>query len=212
MIVEGLLPQNLSRILDACRNVSLVAALPQAFFRGRHSGHPKVAIRVRCRESCRGSQQLGRLAVGRRGPAAMEAGPGLPVLNSLSAKFLADRGMKCVTLSPEADRRKLEELSAACSVPCSLLVFGRPPLLTTRAKIPRKLSRQDHDQPRGVRLIPRREQGLTFSGRQIRSICTARPTNRFAPSIWSSIWSVPTIRWAIGSTPPWKTREPLVEL
>jgi hypothetical protein len=91
----------------------------------------------------------------------MEAGPGLPVLNAITARFLGGLGIKCVTLSPEADRRQLEEIAAQCGVPCSLVVFGRPPLLTTRAKLPVELLNKTMSDRRGANLIPRRERGLT---------------------------------------------------
>jgi len=90
----------------------------------------------------------------------IEAGPGLPVLNALAAQLLAAKGIKCVTLSPEADRRQLEELCAQCAVPCSLVVFGRPPLITTRVQIPERLLGQILTDRRGVQIIPRREHGL----------------------------------------------------
>jgi hypothetical protein len=66
----------------------------------------------------------------------MEAGPGFPVLNSLAARMLAECGMESVTLSVEADRRQLEEITAQCPVACSLVVFGRPALMTTRVRVP----------------------------------------------------------------------------
>jgi U32 family peptidase len=90
----------------------------------------------------------------------MESGPGLPVLNSLAAEFLVEKGMKSVTYSPEADRRQLEDLSAHCSVPRSMVVFGRPPLVTTRVEIPESYIGQALTDRRGMRIIPRREHGL----------------------------------------------------
>ena len=99
----------------------------------------------------------------------MEAGPGLPVLNSLAAQLLAEKAMKCVTLSPEADRRQLEEIAAYCTVPCSLVVFGRPPLMTTRVQVPERYLDQVLTDRRDVRIIPRREHGL----------CVFRPVEPF---------------------------------
>ena len=93
--------------------------------------------------------------------AAVEAGPGLAVLNPLAAQLLGSLGMKCVTLSPEADRRQFEEIAAHCGVPCSLVVFGRPPLLSTRVKLPESLLGKVLADRRGASLIPRRERGLT---------------------------------------------------
>ena len=77
--------------------------------------------------------------------------------------------MKCVTLSPEADRRQLEELAAHCAVPCSLVVFGRPPLMTTRVQVPERFLGQVLTDRRGVELVPRYEHGL----------CVFRPVKPF---------------------------------
>ena len=92
----------------------------------------------------------------------MESGPGLPVLNSLAARVLHQAGIRCVTLSPEAQRRQLEELTACCGSPCSLVVFGRPPLLTTRARLPEESLGQIFEDRRGVRLVPWLDHGLTI--------------------------------------------------
>jgi hypothetical protein len=66
-----------------------------------------------------------------------------------------------VTLSVEADRKQLEDVSACCPVPCSLAVFGRPPLLTTRVQLAKDqfLGKTIEDR-RGVRLTGRPERGL----------------------------------------------------
>ena len=97
----------------------------------------------------------------RGGGRRIESGPGLAVLNSLAARRLREAHVRCVTLSIEAQRRQLEELSAACSVPCSLVVFGRPALMTTRVQLPRsRLVGKVLADRRGVRLVPRVERGL----------------------------------------------------
>jgi hypothetical protein len=91
----------------------------------------------------------------------MEGGPGLPVLNSLAARVLAQCGLKCVTLSPEADRRQLEDLTAHCPAPCSLVVFARPALVTTRVQLAQhEFGGKVFEDRRGVQMIPRLENGL----------------------------------------------------
>jgi len=65
-----------------------------------------------------------------------------------------------VTLSPEADRRQLEELAAHCPVPCSLVVFGRPPLMISRVEPPPQYIDTMLVDRRDTRLITRREGGL----------------------------------------------------
>ena len=90
----------------------------------------------------------------------MEGGPGLPVLNSLAAKQLLDMGLRGVTLSMEADHAQLEDISNCCPAPVSLVVYGRPPLMTTRAQLrPEMLGKVFADR-RGMRMRPRLEGGL----------------------------------------------------
>ncbi len=63
------------------------------------------------------------------------AGPGLPVLNHLAVKCLRDLGASGVTMSMEADREQIEDVSAAAALPLTLIVYARPVLAYTR--IPR---------------------------------------------------------------------------
>lgn len=160
-IVEGLGKDGLGRALGNSHGVPLIVALPAVFFEKDIA--PLQSLIQRCVEAgvplevnSWGGWQLARQAGAR-----IEGGPGLGVLNALAAAVLAERGMDCVTLSPEADRRQLEALSDHISVPCSLLVFGRPPLLTTRVRLSEEqmLGRVFEDR-RGVRLVPRLERGL----------------------------------------------------
>jgi U32 family peptidase len=169
VIVEGLTINTLPRIRAVCENISLVVALPQVFFEDQI---PQINSLVRqCADEGLTVEvnSWGGWHLAKAANAAMEAGPGLPMLNSLAAKFLAEKGMKSVTLSPEADRRQLEDLTAQCAVPCSLVVFGRPPLITTRVEVPEQLLGQVLADRRDVQIIPRREHGL----------CVFRPVDPF---------------------------------
>jgi collagenase-like PrtC family protease len=161
IVVEGVTAATLERLLEACTKAGIVVALPQVFFeddlpRIRRLVAACKAARVAVEVNSWGGWQLARQADVR-----MEGGPGLPVLNSLAARVLREAGIRSVTLSPEADRRQLEELTAHCPAPCSLLVFGRPPLVTTRAGLPESSLGRVFEDRRGVRLRPAVEQGLT---------------------------------------------------
>jgi collagenase-like PrtC family protease len=188
IIVEGVTASTLERLLEACKGekgdsphlperpggcfaqmgtvpffpykTGIVVALPQVFFeddlpRIRRLVAACKAARVPVEVNSWGGWQLAQQADVR-----MESGPGLPVLNSLAARVLREAGIRCVTLSPEADRRQLEELTAHCPAPCSLVVFGRPPLVTTRAGLPESSLGRVFEDRRGVRLLPALEQGL----------------------------------------------------
>ena len=67
VIVEGLNSNTLHQMRAICENVSLIVALPQVFFEDQIPADQKAASPVRRRRPDRGSQQLGRLAIGKSG-------------------------------------------------------------------------------------------------------------------------------------------------
>ncbi len=160
-ILEGLTGGMLQRVLGWRDRITPIIALPPIFF------EEDVREIERLVEACAEARvtvevnSWGGWQMAKRAGVSMESGPGLPVLNSLAARFLGSLGMKCVTLSPEADRRQFEDIVAHASVPCSLVVFGRPPLLSTRVKMPENMLGQVLADRRGASLIARRERGLT---------------------------------------------------
>jgi putative protease len=169
VIVEGLTAAGVNKALTAAGGVPLVVALPQVFF---EEDLPAVRSLVRACKEARLTVEVnswGGWLLARQAGARMESGPGLPVLNSLAARVLKGLGVRCVTASPEADRRQLEELTAHSPAPCSIVVFGRPPLLTTRVQVPDDQIGKVFEDRRGVRMTARRERGL----------CTFRPVEPF---------------------------------
>jgi hypothetical protein len=75
--------------------------------------------------------------------------------------MLLERGCQSVTLSPEMDRKQLEEVSSSCPAPCSIIVYSRPALMVTRVRLNRndfagKILRDR----RGIELRARLEHGL----------------------------------------------------
>mgnify|MGYP005834805869 FL=1 len=157
LIVEGLAPGRVGWLKSACQGLPVVVALPPVMFQNdlaaaaalvRQCAAAGVAVEV---------NSWGGWLLARRAGAAMEAGPGLAVLNSLAARSLGRLGLRCVTLSLEADRRQYEDLTAHCPMPCSLVVFGRPPLLITRVALPEEYWNKPFADRRGTRMIPRRE-------------------------------------------------------
>ncbi|MCC8107906.1 MAG: U32 family peptidase [Planctomycetes bacterium] len=59
-------------------------------------------------------------------------GPGIPILNHLAIKCLRDLGAKGVTMSMEADREQIEDVSASAALPLTLIVYALPVLAYTR--------------------------------------------------------------------------------
>jgi len=161
LIVDSPTPQGMERILAAAGGVEVVAALPQVLFEDEIPAIEElIRLCVRAGVSVE-VNSWGGWWLARKARARIESGPGLPVLNALAARRMHEAGIRSVTLSIEAQRRQLEDLSAVCPAPCSLVVFGRPALLTTRVQLPRTrfLGKVLVDR-RGVRLTPRIERGL----------------------------------------------------
>ncbi|HEX2973248.1 MAG TPA: hypothetical protein VHP11_13015, partial [Tepidisphaeraceae bacterium] len=161
LIVEGLVAANLQSIHAQCADIPLIVALPSVFF--EQDITPLQQLIAACANASLPVEinNWGAWHLAKQAGVAMESGPGLPVLNALAARQLADLGIQCVTLSLEAERKQLEELTAHCPVPCSLVVFGRPSLMVTRVQLDRDrfLNRPLIDR-RGVRLIATQERNL----------------------------------------------------
>jgi len=160
-VVEDADPQALGRILDAGHRTQIVVALPQVFFDRDIPGIKRLVDFCARSNLSVEVNSWGGWYLARESRVRMESGPGLPVLNALAASRLREAGVECVTLSVEADRKQLEDVTACCPTPCSLVVFGRPPLLTTRVQMDKQrlLGKVIQDR-RGVRLVGHPERGL----------------------------------------------------
>jgi hypothetical protein len=170
MIVEGLTAGSVAKVRRAAGHVPLVAALPTVFF---EDDVPRLTnLLAECKRVGLPVEvnSWGGWMLARSAGARMEGGPGLAVLNSLAARQLGELGLRSVTLSIEADRRKLEELTAHCPVPCSLVVFGRPALLTSRVDLP-------EEDFRDRVLFDRRE--VQIEGRRQYGLWVFRPVEPF---------------------------------
>jgi len=160
LIVEGLGPEDLRRVRAACGPAQLIVALPPVFF---EEDVERLTILVRrCARSGVTVEvnTWGGWHLARRAGARIESGPGIPVLNSLAAATLAGLGVEAVTLSPEAGRRQLQDVVAACPVPCSMVVFGRPRLMISRVRPPAEFLGRTLTDRRGTRAVAREENGL----------------------------------------------------
>ena len=190
VIVEGLTADRVKEVRSLCRR-NLIAALPPVFFEAdiaplrellRMCQRNGVTVEV---------NSWGGWLLAKEAGVRMEGGPFLPVLNSLAARVLGTAGMQSVTLSVEADRRQLENLTDRCPVPCSLVVYGRPALMITRVALP-----DDFD---GKWMVDRRETRSSRAantacgccGRPSRSTCGTNATTGSTFAIWSWTWSAP---------------------
>jgi len=160
VIVEGLTLDSLKQVRAACGRIPLIAALPPVFFEEDIPGLKGFLTACRRANVTVEVNSWGGWHLAREARVRMESGPGLSVLNSLAARTLGKLGMRAVTLSPEADRRKLEDVAASCTLPCSLVVFGRPPLMITRVELPEGYLGKTLTDRRDTHVTVRREGGL----------------------------------------------------
>lgn len=160
VIVEGVTADRFRELRSHCSRVPLIVALPPVFFENELDEIRKLlseCVRAKCRVEV---NSWGGWYLAKQAGVRIEAGPYLPVLNSLAARLLGSLGIENVTWSMEADRRKLERLSDRCPIHASLVVFGRPPLMIARQP-------PADDGPGGIRgkqaemsVLPRQENGL----------------------------------------------------
>jgi U32 family peptidase len=161
LIIEGAATKDVGAVLDLVPAERLIVALPTAVFADRLTEMEELvrscaAAGVRIEANTWGGMLLAREAGAR-----WESGPALPVLNSLAARMLQSFGAAAVALAIEADRRQLEDVCGSCPAPASLVVYGRPALLTTRVELPASCLGQVFEDRRGIRMVPRLEAGLT---------------------------------------------------
>jgi putative protease len=160
VIVEGLKPDGLAAALDRRGSMPLVVALPAVFFEGDVAWVGELCSGCAAAGVAVEANTWGGWSLAQQAGAKMEAGPGMGVLNALAGRALHERGMRCVSLSVEADKRQLQDITAHGDVPWSITVFGRPPLMTTRAQLPNEQHGRLFEDRRGVKMRPHREHGL----------------------------------------------------
>ncbi len=134
-ILEATTPHLLQSLLSRFAASRLVVALPAVFF---DSSIPDLCSLLSTCQKERVTVEVnswGGWWLARNAEVTMESGPGIPVLNSLAAQVLHQQQIQAVTLSVEADRQQLEDITASCPVPCSLIVYGRPALAVSRVDL-----------------------------------------------------------------------------
>jgi collagenase-like PrtC family protease len=160
VVVEGATADRLREIRSACSSTVLVVALPPVIFEDQIEGLKKLLQGCARQNVTVEVNSWGGWWLAKRAGVRMESGPGLPVLNSLAARTLSRARIQNVTLSVEADRRQFKELTANCPVPCSLVVFGRPPLMISRVELPADSLQANLTDRRDNQVQVRRESGL----------------------------------------------------
>ncbi len=170
VVLEGATANRVRRLADRFGPQRLVAALPSVIF---DQGLKRVRdVLAACKDAgvAAEANSWGGWMLAREAGVALEAGPGLGVLNALAARALAARGCGCVAVSVEADRAQMEDLTGAASVPCAVTVFGRPALVVTRAAL-------DWVGPGGALLTDAR--GTVLRVRRKGQVCVFRPERPF---------------------------------
>ncbi len=117
-------PQALTLALPGVVHDNTLASLAPWVAWARQRGHLLEANSWDTLELCRSHQ------------APFATGQGMAILNAMGAAFLQQLGAKWCAASWEMDQRQLQELCAQCPVPLAVTLLSRPPLMTTRARLP----------------------------------------------------------------------------
>ncbi|MFA5206586.1 MAG: hypothetical protein WC708_19480, partial [Lentisphaeria bacterium] len=160
-IVELAAPETLRSLAGRFGAGRVVAALPAVFYEADMPRWHDLAVAAAAAGVTVEVNSWDGWEVARPSGARLEAGPGLMVLNGLAAQKLQELGLTAVTASVEADREQLEALAGSCPAPLSVTLFGRPPLLTSRAEVAAANAGAALADARGVTLRARREGAVT---------------------------------------------------
>lgn len=159
-IVEGLEPDRLASLVKCHRAAQIIVALPSVFFEVERGSVESLVAASRSLGLPVEVNSWGGWRLANAAGVRMIAGPGLGILNALAARELARLGFEEVTVSIEADGAKLEALLRRTPLPCSMVVFGRPALMVTRAELPSAVAQAELEDRRAVRMKARRSGGL----------------------------------------------------
>ena len=170
IVVEFASAEQLDKVIASADGVPLIIALPSVFFEDGISAIRQLVVRCVASHIPVEINSWGAIKIARESGARFEAGPGMGILNTLAATMLAAHGCEAVTMSVEADRKQIEDVSASCPVPLTIGVFGQPALMITRVKLPR-------DQVQGRLLEDRR--GIQLKARLEHGLWTLRPSDPF---------------------------------
>ncbi|MBF0196067.1 MAG: U32 family peptidase [Planctomycetes bacterium] len=160
LIVENASTQDIQEWSTINKDIKTVFALAQVFFdKNEEELRKKLEL---CKEKGFAVEvnSWGGLQMAREIGVTFEAGQGLQVLNSLCALQLHQLGAQSVTLSVEADREKLESICQNAPLPLSLVVFGRPQLMTTRFEINANYTGKVFEDRRDMRMVPLQEDDI----------------------------------------------------
>jgi len=159
-IVEGLDSDRLSRLVKFHPSARIIAALPSVFFEAERGSVEALVAAARSLDVPVEVNTWGGWLLASASGARMIAGPGLGILNALAARELARLGFEEATVSIETDAAKLEALLDRTPLPCSVVVFGRPALVLTRAELPSAVTGAELEDRRAARMRARRSSEL----------------------------------------------------
>jgi len=160
-VIEGLAPEDIDHALETAGAATLIAALPSLLFENDLSRAAALVEACRARNIAVEANGWSGVWLAREAKARFTTGPGLGILNALAAETPASLGAEVVTLSLEADRAVLEDVSARLSVPATLWVYGRPPLVYSRISAEMLGPDGVWEDRRGIRLRRRGEGSVT---------------------------------------------------
>jgi putative protease len=160
VLVEGLAAPRLEALALTWPKQTFIAALPMVLLEEERA-HVEALLSTCARLGLSAEVNgWGEWLLAKRAGVRIVGGPGMGVLNALAARELGRLGFAEVTASLEADQEQLVALLKSCPIPCSIVAFGRPALMTTRVAMPPEHTSGVLEDRRDVRLRAHRESGL----------------------------------------------------
>jgi collagenase-like PrtC family protease len=159
-IIEGLEPDRLAQLVKSHRETPIIVALPSVFFELERDSVEGLIAAARAVDVPVEVNNWGGWRLATAAGVRMIAGPGMGILNALAVRELARLGFGEATVSVEADATKLEAILRRAPLPCSVVVFGRPALVVTRAELPAAVVHAELEDRRAARMRARRSGGL----------------------------------------------------
>jgi hypothetical protein len=161
IVVESATMKNLKTIIKKIPAGKLCISLPPVFYereikniRNLIDACAQAGVRVEV------NSYSGWILAKEKG-ATIYGGPWFSVLNGVAADALGGMGFESVYASIEADRKQLEDLCPSCPLPMSIMIYGRPILMMTRADVPWALKDGDTiEDSRNIRITTNHQWGL----------------------------------------------------
>lgn len=160
IVVEQATPKQVQLLAKSRHRQRFIIALPAVFFDDQQAPIEALIQAVKKAQLPIEVNSWGGWFLAKKANLTIHGGPGLGIFNHLAAQTLDQLGFRTVYYTIEADRQMLESTSDCCSMPTSMIIYGRIPLMFSRAEQPQELMGKIWQDRRDIHMIPRVENHL----------------------------------------------------